>query len=277
MSNQIKLNDLLKLSDEEIQIAKIKFNQDNGEEDPMEAYLNDPDLINNGWLFWRKKQRYFNVGQIAICFLKLSFDTWLLTTIKIVTKELNVLHDINYEGEEVVKYKGYYGRVIVKFHKKTQSQGYKAKTIIDKLEVLEVLPTTFDGDVFKGYEQVCLSFTQLEVVIKRRKKDWVAALENQKGVYLVTDKSNGKMYVGSAYGSNGMLLDRWENYISNGHGNNAELIEVIKLNGIEYAKQNFQFSILENYNSRIDSRVIIERESWWKKVLLTRFFGYNSN
>jgi len=277
MSNLIKFNDLLKLSEEELLISKVKFNQSNGEEDPMEVYLHDPDLINNQWLFWRTKQRYFNVGQIAICFLKLSFDTWLLTTIKLVTKEFDVLNDINYEGVEVEKFKGYFGRVVVKFHKQTQSQGYNANTILDKLEVLEILPSTFDGDDFKGYEQVCLNYKQLEAVIRRRKKDWIAALENQKGVYLITDKSNGKMYVGSAYGSNGMLLDRWKQYIENGHGGNVKLKELISSRGIEYVRDNFQFTILENYNSRTESYKIIEREQWWKDVLVTRRFGYNSN
>ena len=33
------------------------------------------------------------------------------------------------------------------------------------------------------------------------------ALRNQKGVYLITDTSNGKMYVGSAYGDE-MILNR---------------------------------------------------------------------
>jgi hypothetical protein len=34
---------------------------------------------------------------------------------------------------------------------------------------------------------------------KQGKADWKAALENVKGVYLIVDRSHGKMYVGSAY------------------------------------------------------------------------------
>lgn len=277
MKDIIKLNDLLKLTESEIDISKIKFNQSNGIEDPMEVYLRDPDIINNQWLFWRKEQRYFKVGQIAICFLKLSYDTWLLTTIKNVTKDLNLIEDINYEGVEIEKYRGYFGRVKVRYHKRSKGQGFNARTILDELEVLEILPSVFDGDHFTGYDKVSLSFNQLENILQRRKSDWIAALEHQKGIYLVVDKSNGKMYVGSAYGDNGMLLDRWQKYINTGHGNNAELYKVIQQNGIEYARQNFHFTILENYNSRVNSNLIIERESWWKTVLLSRVFGYNSN
>jgi len=76
-------------------------------------------------------------------------------------------------------------------------------------EVVQILPSLFDGDDFSGYDKVRQTFQQLETIIKRHKKDWVAALENQKAVYLITDTNTGKLYVGSAYGENGMLLQRW--------------------------------------------------------------------
>ena len=47
--------------------------------------------------------------------------------------------------------------------------------------------------------------------------------------------------------------------------------------GFDYIKQNFQYSILENYNARVDDRVILDRESWWKETLQSRTFGYNDN
>lgn len=40
---------------------------------------------------------------------------------------------------------------------------------------------------------------------------------------------------------------------------------------------NFQYSILENYNAKVDDNLILERESWLKETLQTRSFGYNSN
>ena len=81
--NKILLNDLLNINDDEIDKVKVKFNQTNYENtNPMEEYKKDPEIVNDRWLFWRSKQRYFNVGQIAICLLRLSYDTWLLTTKK---------------------------------------------------------------------------------------------------------------------------------------------------------------------------------------------------
>lgn len=277
MAELIYLNDLLHLSEEELQNSKIKFNQWNGSENPMDLYKRNPDEINTRWLFWRTEQRYFNVGQIAICLLKLTYDTWLLTTIKNVTKEFDVKRDINYDGEEIDRFKQFFGRVILKYRKRHTAQGVFASNYIDKLEVIHILPSTFDGEDFPGYDNIRLSFSQLETIIKRNKKDWIAALENQKAVYLITDKSNGRLYVGSAYGENGMLLQRWKNYINNGHGGNIDLRKVVMNNGLDYVKENFQYSILENYNSRVDSKLIIRRESWWKETLQTRKFGYNNN
>lgn len=274
---KILLNDLLHISPDKIDTVKIKFNQNNGYDDPMDLYLREPEIVNTQWLFWRSKQRYFTVGQIAVCLLKLSSDTWLLTTIKHVTKELDIQNGINYEGEELDEYRQYYGRVIVKYHKTVQTQGMYYSTVCNELEVLQLLPTTFDGEEFPGYDNVRLSFSQLSSILERGKQSWIAALENQKAVYLITDKRNGKLYVGSATSDNGMLLQRWRNYAANGHGGNKELIDLVNKQGFGYVKQNFQYSILENYNAKIDDHVVLKRESWWKETLQSRLFGYNSN
>lgn len=274
---KILLNDLLNIPEDIAGTVKVKFNQSNGIEDPMELYLREPEVVNNQWLFWRTKQRYFSDGQIAICLLKLSSDSWLLTTIKRVTKELNVYDGINYEGEELDEYRQYYGRVIIKYHKTVQTQGMYYNTVCDELEVLQVLPSLFDGEEFPGYDNVRLTWYQLEAILARRKQSWIAALENQKAVYLITDRNNGKLYVGSATSDNGMLLQRWSNYAANGHGGNKELVTLVDEKGFDYVKQNFQYSILENYNAKIDDKVVLKRESWWKDTLQSRRFGYNSN
>lgn len=274
---KILLNDLLRIDPDTIGTVKVKFNQNNGYTDPMDLYLQEPEIVNTQWLFWRSKQRYFSVGQLAICLLKLSYDTWLLTTIKRVTKELDVQDGINYEGKELDEYRQYYGRVIIKYHKTVQTQGMYYNTVCSELEVLQLLPTTYDGEEFPGYDNVRLSFSQLSSILKRGKQSWIAALENQKAVYLITDKHNGKLYVGSATSDNGMLLQRWRNYVASGHGGNKELVDLVNKQGFDYVKQNFQYSILENYNAKIDDHVVLKRESWWKETLQSRMFGYNSN
>lgn len=273
----ILLNDLLNFDKERIKRSKIKFNQDNHYDDPIELYKTDPNRINEQWLFWRAKNRYFDVGQIAICLAKIDSDHWLLTTIKEVTEELDVIDGVNYKGKELEEYSQYYGRVIIKFHKASRSQCYFLEKLLDELEVAQILPDIFDDDDFPGYDKVKLSYNKLAAIINRGKKDWIAALENQKAVYLITDNANGKLYVGSATSDYGMLLQRWKSYISNGHGGNKELVKLVEEKGFNYIKQNFQYSILENYNSKVDDSIIRDREKWWKEILQTKKFGYNDN
>jgi hypothetical protein len=119
-------------------------------------------------------------------------------------------------------------------------------------------------------KRVNISWDEMKRVAE--KDNWKTALQNQKGVYLLTDKSNGKMYVGSAYGEN-MILGRWRAYVSTGHGGNVGLKKLT----FDHIKQNFNYSILDIYKSTTDDQIIIDRESWWKEVLQSRQFGYNEN
>ena len=271
------LQDLLHISDDEMNQVKIKFNQFNGSTNPMDEYQHDPEAVNSGWLFWRNKRRYFYVGQIAVCLLKLSEDLWLLTTIKRVIEEFNVQQGVNYRGEELPEYRALFGRVIIRFHKTFMTQGRYYREIMNDLVVNQILPDKYDGDNFPGYDNVRLSYWQLSAIINKAKQDWVAALRSQKAVYLITDKNTGKLYVGSATSDNGMLLQRWTAYVKNGHGGNKELMALVEKLGFEYVKSYFQYSILENYNQKVEDKVILERESWWKETLQSRKWGYNAN
>lgn len=147
---------------------------------------------------------------------EIGWDKWLLTTIKKITKDLNIVGGISYDGDELPEYKPYYGRLIIQFHKTCQAQGIYYKNVCDELLVNQLLPAAFDGYDFPGYDEVRLTWEQLEIIIKQHKKDWMAALQNQKAVYLITDRSNGKLYVGSATSDSGMLLQRWATILIQG-------------------------------------------------------------
>lgn len=131
------------------------------------------------------------------------------------------------------------------------------------------MPDIFDNGI-PGYDKVNVTWQELSRVI--RKESWKTALQNQKGVYLITDISCGKMYVGSAYGEN-MILGRWQSYLETGHGKNIGLETL----SFEHIKQNFRYSVLDIFKSTADDQLIIARESWWKSVLLSSKFGYSKN
>lgn len=157
-----------------------------------------------------------------------------------------------------------------------QGRAFKMENYFADLKVSQILEHRYEGEAFCGADAIVHGFSQLEPIFMQNKSDWKSALENVKGVYLVTDTSNGKMYVGSAYGDTG-IWSRWSCYINSGHGWNEGLKEVINKHGLDYARKNFQFALLEIFTMKTDDRFIIDREQHWKNALLTRTFGYNRN
>lgn len=274
---KIMLNDLLRFDAAEVPNVRVKFNIYNGYDDPLDLYKTNPDEVNVTWFLWHDDRRYFNVGQTAICLLKLRGDQWLLTTIKKITRLLDVIDGVGYDADEVKEYEQYFGRLVVEYHNPCRTMGRKYENVMDELEVVQILNEQYTGNEFPGYENVRLSYPLLKNIVDRQLPGWVDALRNQKAVYLITDTKTGKMYVGSATSQTGMLLQRWSSYAADGHGGNVELRELVKQQGFNYVKENFQYSILENYNARMDDGYILKRESWWKETLCTRTHGYNKN
>jgi hypothetical protein len=265
---KILLNDILCLTD--LESVKMRFNKQNDDFDPISLFKEKNKRLYDGQ-FWNYSVKSFQEGQTAIGFIRIKEDKWLLFDISKITKDLNAYNSVGYEYETLKEYEKYFGRLVIRFHNSSQNMIRFAKSVIDKCEVAEILDETFDDDGFPGYDNVDVSWEDLKKAIE--KKDWKTALENQKGVYLITDTKNGKRYVGSAYGEN-MLLGRWKNYALNGHGGNKDL----KALDFEYIKRNFRYSILEIYKSTTDDKVIINREHKWMRVLLTKnkSFGYNN-
>ena len=274
---KIMLNDLLRFDAAEVPNVRVKFNIYNGYDDPLDLYKTNPDEVNVTWFLWHDDRRYFNVGQTAICLLKLRGDQWLLTTIKKITRLLDVTDGVGYDADEVKEYEQYFGRLVVEYHNPCRTMGRKYENVMDELEVVQILNEQYTGNEFPGYENVRLSYPLLKNIVDRQLPGWVDALRNQKAVYLITDTKTGKLYVGSATSQTGMLPQRWSSYAADGHGGNIELRELVKQQGLDYVKENFQYSILENYNARMDDGYILKRESWWKETLCTRTHGYNKN
>jgi len=274
---KIMLNDLLRFDAAEVPNVRVKFNIYNGYDDPLDLYKTNPDEVNVTWFLWHDDRRYFNVGQTAICLLKLRGDQWLLTTIKKITRLLDVTDGVGYDADEVKEYEQYFGRLVVEYHNPCRTMGRKYENVMGELEVVQILNEQYTENEFPGYENVRLSYPLLKNIVDRQLPGWVDALRNQKAVYLITDTKTGKMYVGSATSQTGMLLQRWSSYAADGHGGNVELRELVKQQGFDYVKENFQYSILENYNARMDDGYILKRESWWKETLCTRTHGYNKN
>lgn len=139
---------------------------------------------------------------------------------------------------------------------------------LDK-KIFEIKPPNSIGE-FKSFDDVHLSYVDLQKLItdKAANFTWVNALSSINAIYLINDNSDGKLYVGSAYGADG-LLGRWETYSINGHGGNKLLFNK--------NPQSFEFSILEIIPKTFTASQVIDRENKWKTKLGTRAYGLNGN
>lgn len=293
----IKFIDLLKLSGEELNKLKLVFNS-NWNYDPVgrpnyvkekfgdeEDYFDLLDMYRQGKVELVKEStklhdpnnKRFHKGELAFCFIPYDDKDWLLVNAFQVLDDSKKLIDV--DEEALSDYAQYFGRLVITWKDRgTRNVRMKSLENIEKLTVKTILEEPYNeiAETFPGYENIDISWEELNRVLKL--KTWRTALENQKGVYLITDILTNKRYVGSASG-NDMILGRWQNYAKNGHGNNTLLKDLVEKEGPDYVKRNFRYSILDIYKSSTDDKIILRRESWWKKNLLTRNpeFGYNDN
>lgn len=167
------------------------------------------------------------------------------------------------------------GRLVIKYKKSFRQSYTYLESCIEDFELVEILREKYSVEQFPGYENVKVKYGLLKSIILQEEKSWKTALSNVKGIYLISDIITGKLYVGSAYGENA-FWNRWTEYAKSGHGGNKYLKKLITEEGIEYA-ENFQYSILETRSMNSEDDELINRETFWKGILLTREFGYNDN
>lgn len=173
------------------------------------------------------------------------------------------------------KFEEYRKRLVIKL---TENLGINFELTYEKvkeknIEIFELFPD-IASEKFNGYQNVSLMYKDLKIALNN--PTWIGALKNVKAVYAITDISNGKLYIGSACG-NGGLFGRWGEYIDNLTGGNQEFEEIKKINGENYIKKNFKYSILEIFDTKTKQEYILERENYWKNVFETKKFGMNKN
>lgn len=184
-----------------------------------------------------------------------------------------------YTLEEVEGFEGLKDKVVIDWGKGTLSwmQNWQSTKDVRRIEQVN---TGDDVPYFTRYEDIILSFSQLQKVVED--KEWKSKLESLNCVYLILDKETGKQYVGVTYkdmkpGVKNGILGRWTEYAQTRHGNNKLLVALLAEKGISYAEQNFQWSILETLPLNVTPKVAIDRESLYKKKFGTREHGYNEN
>ena len=277
--SEILLNDILKIPENQIQDYKVKFNVNNGYTEPLLVMTRSYDEICN-WIAWKKEKddlprpkvigfvRYYTVSQ----------EQWIFAGAYEVNKKSNFNEIKEGEGYDVTpipEHQNLYGRLVVEYKNTTQQLKRNAENVLNDIKVVELLKKPYNGVEFEGYNNINLTFQELEIIIKNNVDEWKRKLENVTGIYMLFDRSTGKKYIGSAYGESG-IWKRWSDYIYSNNGGNKEMLQLDN----DYIRDNFTFTLLEWYAIGTDFDFIISRENYWKKVMLSRKidgYGYNDN
>lgn len=247
----------------------------NGEKNPLDVFLSDQ----SEWVKWNSWYDTKNVFNRRYIFSFIDFyperHVWLFGGIfEVLSRGFH--YGPSYEIKELGKFSNLVGRLKIKFDF-PRGRSFRLENIIDRAEIVEVLPARYTGEPFPGLENISVNFKALESYILSERPDWKTPLQSVKGIYVIVDRKTGRKYVGSAYGEIG-IWSRWQTYIANGHGHNRQLEDLIGINGLEYAREYFRITLVESHPFRTIDKIIIDRETFWKNALLTRGdFGYNSN
>lgn len=126
----------------------------------------------------------------------------------------------------------------------------------NKIPVLAILEDSVLDEATPPWDEIGLTCQQLGVLPTR----WKSALSQWRGVYYIFDGSDGKGYVGSAYGRDN-ILGRWLGYAASGHGGNTLLRN--------RDARNFQFTILQRVSPDMEPSELIRLERTWKERLHT--------
>lgn len=274
---------ILRLKDiwliENVHDYKVHFARWNGGWQPLDVWVGDREEW-YGWQAYYPGRDDFNRNYI---FTLMDFyhesDVWLFGGIFRVLgchEDSKEPKGYRYEVELTDHGEAFIGRLKLRSGYKSRPPRVNFENHYDSFEVSEILREPYSGRAFPGYESIDIHFPELEALIRNDRPDWKSALENVQGVYMITDTSTGKRYVGSAYGDSG-IWQRWAGYAASGHGWNKELVALTGDNGLGYAREKFRLALLEYCPARMPDEAVIARESFWKNALLTREYGLNLN
>ena len=226
----------------------------------------------------RQNQKNFECDQI-LSLIHLGGSRWLFAGVfKVLGVKPGATHNpegFTYSTSEVEGLNHLTGRAIVRFEKKFRASYLLGPKHENQLFIDAIREQPMSIGDFQGYNLVRLSHAMLRTVVREANPSWKTALGNVAGVYVITDTSSGRLYVGSAYGGVG-IWQRWSEYAKTLHGGNKELRALLGDKGQDHTEQ-LQFSILEVCDLNSSDDYVIGREGHWKQVLMTREFGLNRN
>lgn len=267
--------------------TKVKFNMNDANPDKKAwDYLknDDPTWIDmNAWKSRNSPSNSFGNAEYVIAlaqYYPYGANYYIFGGVYRIEKKIPEVFDcVGYNLYLQNDYIEYRKRLIFKLEKplgfsSNRCRLFKNTQDLLKPELFELLPPLKIGP-FPGYEWVSLNWTDLHDVFISGDPEWKKALSSLKGIYCITDSSNGKLYIGSASSNNDGIWQRWSSYANatDPTGGNKEFIAL----GSDYIQKNFKYSILEVFDKKTKQESVIARESYWKDIFMTREYGLNDN
>lgn len=272
-SNTLNLIDLIQLSG--ITPTDYKLHLATGKKSsPLDAFLD------GSWKQWQEgqNQKNFECKQV-LSLIYLGGNRWLFAGLfEVLDVKNGNKHNaagFEYVTTEVPGLDHLVGRAEIGWKKTFRASYLRGEKYRDELRVVAIRDRRMTVGEFPGFNAVLLSFKLLRTIVREQNASWKAALANVAGVYLITDNTSGKHYIGSAYGGDG-IWQRWCQYAKSGHGGAKELKQLLTRLGNSHALK-FQFAILEVCDLNASPDFVVSREVHWKVALRSREFGLNSN
>lgn len=274
----MRLYDLLRLREPSFDPAKTKVHlaRSNGIDTPLHVWLqNDFD----SWQQWQTKPNFERELVVALIQVPGTYR-WMFAGLfrshgHTVDRSDEQRVHYDYKLERIESTAELEGRLFLTGNYTSRMSYLLGETLAEDMEVYELLPEKLTVGQFPGYKLVNIGKPDLDLIVRHNAVSWRTALSEVKGIYLITDASNGKLYVGKADGETG-IWGRWCAYAATGHGNNKALVEELGLEASE-RQNDLRFSLLEIADLQSGPREIENRENHWKEILLSRTNGYNRN
>ncbi len=162
------------LSDYKVHFAK--WNQKN---QPLDVFTKDRQQWQS-WQEYRPSRDEFNRPMIfALASFYHEPAIWLFGGIFKVLKR----HVDRYEVELMDIGASFIGRLKLRSPYNSRTVRVNMEDQYENFEVAEILREPYTGRAFPGYEDIDISFEEIETLVGNGRPDWKAALESVKGIY----------------------------------------------------------------------------------------------
>lgn len=277
IASEFRLKDMWRPRD--VRDYKVHFARWNGEEYPLNVLARSLQEWKAWQEFYPSRNEFSRPYIFSLAQVHDEEDVWMFGGVwRVLGTEVREDGWKYYEVDLDNDLSALIGRL--KLHRRHRQRGTRLnlENHYEEFVVREILSERYTGRPFPGYESVNVTFQELESLAANNRQDWVTALSNVKGVYLITDTNTKLRYVGSAYGDWG-VWSRWMVYLKLGHGGNEGMRELLEGHDLDYCRSYFKFALLEHHDRRVADSIIIARENYWKEVLDTRneSIGLNRN